>query len=215
MGVAMSRNRRTALIAFGLAVFGAFQVGLVQANHSLPPFPIFWDVDNDGVAEAADSAPAFQKLGNLWNATKEARFTEALAEWKNDTDFNPVKVASAVNGVRIDGAVPYCEENWDSVTVAVNCVAYTVRAWGWDIHKSTVYLNEVHFNFSYDDDPPGPGLYDGAGVITHELGHAVLLLDLACTPGPTMCGSTSAAQSFHLRSLDADDISGANSVYLP
>lgn len=75
--------------------------------------------------------------------------------------------------------------------------------------------NEFNFNFSYSDDPPDPGLYDGEGVIAHELGHAVFLLDLSCAPGPTMCGSSTAAQSFHLRSLAQDDKDAANAVYLP
>ncbi len=96
---------------------------LTAASHSVPWWPFYWDVDNDGIAEAADSAPTFQKLGNLWSAQKESRLDSALGTWRNNTDFNPAKAATSVNSVRIDGAVPYCVGSWSPSTVALNCVA--------------------------------------------------------------------------------------------
>ncbi len=74
----------------------------------------------------------------------------------------------------------------------------------------------ISHNWHYGDSSPASNEYDFEGVLVHELGHTVRLLDLYSCSGETMCGTTSAGTaSYNLRTLANDDINAANAVYLP
>ena len=213
---------RAALVATTLTISFAIPA---SATHSVPHDPeVFWDNDVDGIAEASDSIVRYQKGGGGWTTAKTNRVTEAFATWNNNTDFNPSLVASSVNVIYIDGspAVACGWQDWSEPppgTIAVNCVKYTIRGSYYQITNSKIYLNEVQYSFSWATGTPASGLFDGRGIVTHETGHSVLLVDLYgagnCPPGPTMCGLVGKPESYNLRSLTTDDISAANSVYLP
>lgn len=57
---------------------------------------------------------------------------------------------------------------------------------------------------------------DFRGVIVHELGHGIRLTHAAPCGNPmaTMCGGGDEADSLLLRTLELDDRSAANNVYL-
>lgn len=197
--------------------------GSANANHSVPNPRHFYDEDNDGIAEASDSDPAFQKLGNGWDIPKEQRYKESLDAWRLNTDFNPTLAVAAVNGLYVDGRNPV---NCTTMTWAqlgnpagVTCQNEDFIVNHFDIIQSWVYLNTgIGVWWTGVSNAPA-GQVDLRGVMTHELGHTVLLLDLYgggnCPPGPTMCGSVTVDQTSALRSLASDDIGAANLVYLP
>jgi len=92
----------------------------------------------------------------------------------------------------------------------------------WDIFFNT--SGPSHPTWSYSLNHPGdPNVWDFQGVLTHELGHAIRLIDLYdsdCNFGPgmyTMCGDAADMGgypgSYRLRSITNDDIAGANTVY--
>lgn len=217
-------NQSFARLAVRLALISAIaglslsMSGLAFAAHTITSPRLFWDVDDDSIADAADSTPKFQKLGNGWDVAKETRFKEALTTWAT-TDYNPAFAAAAVNGAYVDGRVPLCEESWGASTVAEACTYYNIRPTTLDIYNAKIYLNSTKYTFYSGANAPPAGQFDMRGIFTHELGHTVYLKDvygsLDCPPGTTMCGSSTAAQSNALETLAQDDKTAANEMYLP
>src|SRR6185437_15481534 len=71
--------------------------------------PHVWDKDNDNIpGEFGDSQIAFSRGGSSWTSTKTNRFTEALAAWSANTDWNPSHDASDTTAQRVyvDGTEP-------------------------------------------------------------------------------------------------------------
>lgn len=219
----LSERTLGALLASLLLLFA--MVNPVGATHSVPSPRWFYDDDNDAIAEATDADPRFQKLGTGWTAAQTSRYQEALAYWQSATDFNPVYATSAVNGLYMDGRDPaQCGYTWADIPTAIgiNCKNFSVKATYVDISQSWIYMNNDAFVFSAAYGAPQVGEYDLRGLMEHELGHSIRLVDLSgsnCPPGPSMCGSitpsNAAAQTYALRSLTSDDINAANLVYLP
>ncbi len=87
----------------------------------------------------------------------------------------------------------------------------------WDITFNTTGSGHPAFTYSAAGSSDAD-VFDFQGVVTHELGHAIFLLDLysGCHYGSameTMCGAIDGIQSTQLRSIQSDDISGAGIVY--
>lgn len=195
----------------------------VLASHSVPGIPFFWDKDNDGIPESTDSVEYYQTAGTLWTTSRTDRLKAALGTWKNGTDWNPTYSCCSTNGVYIDGReLTDCFAVWSATAIAATCVESIDRGSYWDIFETDISLNEDHWNFSWSASEPPSGFADAQGVLTHELGHGVFLIDLSgtgnCPPGPTMCGLITSQQlpyTMDLRSLTSDDVASANYVYLP
>ncbi len=201
---------------------------VASAGHGANIPPRWWDLDNDGLGEASDSRISFRPSGGSWTTAKGNRLSEALAEWRNDTDFNPFRDdAGASNVVFVDGRNP-CSGTWAvdyPNSYAVNCVVYVNRNPGTpiyyqDIGDSDIYFNmDPKWNWNYST---GGGGSSFVGVLTHELGHAVALKDLYGSACPvsgeslyTMCGTISQGDTVWLQTLTSDDINSANPIYLP
>jgi hypothetical protein len=74
---------------------------------------------------------------------------------------------------------------------------------------------DTYFNTYYPWSTSGQsGYYDVQNVLTHELGHWLVLNDLYSSQDSekTMYGYTSTGET-KKRSLDADDINGINAIY--
>lgn len=194
----------------------------VMAN-SVPSPRQFWDINNDGTAGIDDASRAYQRVGGSWDSVKITSVTTAAATWRNGTDWNPTVGTSSglVATLRVDGSMPgygACGYNW-SGAVAGNCVLASNRGTYYDIYESQIGIN-LAYSWNYGSMVPVGSQQDFRGVMTHELGHGVLLRDLESfecgSPVATMCGYTSMAQNGYLmRTLESDDVTSANSVYQP
>lgn len=218
VGALISRFVAGALCAMvlSLAAYGA-----ASARHSLPATPQFWDLNNDGDADSADSDRTWGQAGGDWNANKHARMKEATGEWRTDSDFDPAFAVDAGLRVYVDGR-DSCAGRWEDVgrPYAFHCLAWTNRAGYQDLYDSAIYLDKFFHAWEYGTDP-----YDSAdprnsfrGVMTHELGHGVNLGHIyACNDRDreTMCATASGLQTFLWVSLSQDDKDAANRVYFP
>ena len=63
--------------------------GTTMAFHSATVPREFWDLDNDGSPEPADSILPYSRGGGAWTQQKIDRATEAVASWSTGTDYNP------------------------------------------------------------------------------------------------------------------------------
>jgi hypothetical protein len=201
------RGRGRAIVAAALILMFVLPAS-AQASHSVPSPKWWWDHDNDGVVDPADRAPGLCKAGT-WTSAQSARITEAIATWNAGTDFKPALVGCGRNQIYVDGTGSFAGE-WGYTDVW-----YTIRATYVDIHETDVFLNSnVGWYWLADPQPPlAQNMVSGKGVLTHELGHVILLKDLSCSPGATMCGTASAFETKFLSTLTADDVAAANAVY--
>lgn len=213
----MRRLGRLGLVATCAMAIVWGGAGSVMASHSVPSPLVWWDLDNDAVRDAAEGNVVYDPSGGAWTATKEARFSEAAAEWRNDTVYNP-SVGVSAHDVYVDGTAPAgCP--WEAGAVGQNCLTVQVRATYIDITDSDISLNENALLFNYSDSqaPPAQGRWDAEGVWTHELGHGIFLNDLYgasnCPTETSMCGSGDHVQSYSLRNITSDDVSAATAVY--
>jgi hypothetical protein len=192
---------------------------LTLASHSVPSPRWFWDKDDDGIAESTDSVEYYQTAGTLWTTAKIDRLKAALNTWKNGTDWNPTYSCCSTNGVYINGSAG-CLGSWPAGVLGVTCRVAQNKGSYYRLLETDIYLNTVGFTFSWIVEEPPPNQADAQGVLTHEIGHGIRLIDLYgssnCPPGPTMCGDVvSLPYTMNYRSLASDDISAANTVYLP
>lgn len=222
-----------------MAVLGlAATPTVVEADHSIP-YPIyFWDPNDNGVP---GPDPDFDPDGPYWSSSHLNRLNEAVAEWSNDTDYDP-GVADTTHDIFVDGREPpeaCMPGSWNQgglIVLAKVCKAQQIRYHpAYDPYYYRLTDNDIYFNMegSLSPDwwvgsgvPPDPNRFDFGGILTHELGHTVRLVDLSgstCVLGSsswfTMCiglgnGSVEARYvSYWLRSLHADDKEGADYVY--
>lgn len=204
-------------------VFALASAAAVWANHSVGSPRHFYDNNNDTVADAVDANQNFQKLGAGWDTPKTQRYQEALNTWRLNTDYNPMFVSAAVNGLYVSGEPTNCGLTWAEIPSALGVTCRNERHQlvpdYWDIAQSWVYLNTGSGTWHIGTGTTPAGQWDMRGLMTHELGHTLRLMDLYnadCPPGPTMCGQIgTSADSLALRTLTSDDINSANSVYLP
>ncbi len=163
-----------------------------------------------------------------WTLEKITDVTTATGEWSGRTRFDPFIAGSGPASIRVDGVFPpQCSGGWQAGDIAVNCVHATARKDGQIIDFMDIWESHISIDLSpgnpgegwnYGPDNPAGNEYDLRGVITHELGHAVLLIDLwPCAAGDaveTMCGGAAPGLfTVNLRTLTTDDINGANLVY--
>lgn len=200
-------------------MFSAAMIGSTSATHSVPAELMWWDLNNDGLRQASEGDVVYDTAGNDWTSTKEARLSEALAEWRNSTSYDPT-VGTSSHYVYVDGRAPSpCASSWPAGATAANCIAFTDRGSYRDIGDSDIFLNENALLFNYSDSfsPAAQGRFDAEGVFTHEAGHGIFLMDLYgasnCPTETTMCGVTDAYDSRYYRDLTSDDIDSANFVY--
>lgn len=176
--------------------------GSARATHSVPSPLWWWDNDNDGIRDVEEGQRSFQKIGPGWTQAKQDRAAEAAFAWRAVTTWKPVVTSDAqVATIRVDGVHPCA--SWEPGDLAATCILRAPKydRFGeryYDIYDADIGFNLAGISWNYGLRQPGPGQLDFRGVLTHELGHAVLLLDLygsACGADPTdphtMCGEVS------------------------
>lgn len=237
-GILMSGSRsggRVTLMAIAVIVMSGW-ITPAYATHSVPqPYLWYWDLGNDG---DADGNPAVDAAGGGWTTLALARLQGAITEWETDTSFNPHYVASGNFQVYRDGTPP-CGPGgfFDPGDVMVTCYDADLKPvpnappgeYYWDIFTADTYaqtdagLSGLFDRFWYGSgQSPYSGDADFQGIMTHELGHWVLLDDeygSNCNFGTgvyTMCGEPGPSpelQTYRMRTLTSDDIAAANVPY--
>lgn len=189
----------------------------------------FWDLDNDGNAEAFESHPELGDAGLEWGPGKLDRFDEAANRWRTETHFNPEHVppGATTHHIYVSGIDPYSSclpGGWDQNPgiLAVACPMFVDRGTYEDLYDVDIFFNADGFDWYYstgDYDASNPK-YSFRGILTHELGHAIRLKDIPADQCgttkdafETMCGSFTAQRSFWAYSLNGDDVRAADSVY--
>lgn len=220
-------RRRIAFGAMGwLAIFVLGPAAVVLANHSASNPPWRWDLDNDGVWEAADSIQSYSQGGGGWNAEKKDRVTEGVQRWAVFTDWNPWLSSNPVGRkVWVNGAAPnqgsLCG-TWaqEGNPIAFNCVVGQQKQ-GWvRIVNSDIFLNVNAYAFNWGVVQDN-NFYSARGIVVHETGHGAHLIDVSwidCDPFGdriTICESASKSESWGLWTLTNDDINSANLMYPP
>lgn len=207
------------------------------ATHSVPSPKYFWDPDNNNIP---GPEPKVDPSGGFWESLRYARLDAALAEWTNDTQFDPSRVSTGNQDAYVDGTVGPCLPNGTfnqptGTVLAVVCRQQTAIFQGPGPTLTHYRLTDldVYFNMENPDSPDwwigstltsDPGRLDFQGVMTHELGHWIRLIDVydstSCTRTSegqqTMCGDVRAdgrLDTWRYRSLHSHDISSANAVY--
>lgn len=155
-----------------------------------------------------------EKIGDLDAVT---------AQWRNNTQWDPTNAngGPGLASIRVDGVRP-CGA-WAADEIAISCKVWIVRFDGtnidfYDIEDVDVGIH-LTLTWNYGADVPAAGSMDFRGIATHEIGHGIRLVDLhSCAAPPfTMCGDVPVPgqgdYTFQLRSIESDDISGANLVY--
>ena len=217
-----------------LALLLSAGVGPVSANHSVPAPLYFWDPDDNA---APGPEPRVDADGGFWSASHLNRLNEAVAEWSSDTDFDVSTIASGSQKAYVDGRFAPCLPNGynlpnGGVVLAVVCASYVPRTYpGTSFGYYKIVDLDLYFNMENPDSPdwwvgttypPDPDRIHFLGILTHELGHWVLLNDIpdsSCTHTAagfyTMCGLVVDLDqdSWRMTSLHSDDISAANFVY--
>ncbi len=219
------------MIVVALCAFASGSPSPVDASHSVPSPPWYWDLGNDGDADAAVPVDA---AGSGWTSLALDRLHGAIDEWASGTDFDPYYVGSGSQKVYRDGTEP-CEDGtgFEPEDFMVTCTYSTFRTTYWDISGSDTYAQTdahlpspmVRFWYGAAHSSSETDV-DFQGTATHELGHWVLLGDLgpvlygtSCNYGTgmyTMCGELTSnfdEESWRQRSLTSDDINAANAVY--
>jgi hypothetical protein len=206
-------------------LLGLFVANPATANHSLPAPAWWWDLDNDKIADEADSNIGYGRVGALWTQEKIADLTWLLGEWRGRTHWDPFN-ATDQGGVvratyRVDGVHP-CGGTWTGVDVAVTCISKNSRFEGgvlsfYDIFDADTGINLAQ-SWNYGGDAPNPTQFDFRSNGVHESGHGILLKDIfgdACgNPVISMCSGLGPGMPGGTRwSLEADDISSADVVY--
>jgi len=205
----------------------------VNAHHSAPNPPWFWDGNDDGVPSGE---PDFDQQGPYWSSDHHARLLDALAEWSGKTDYDPGYVADGPHNIFVDGRLPNpdnhpgCLSSWTGY-LAITCKIYQTRF----IPPAYTYYRlvdqDIFFNMERagapnwwvgSGQPPDADRYHFGGILTHELGHTVRLIhvpnDETNCPHTssgmiTMCPYFDDIGSYWARTLHSDDIASANDVY--
>jgi len=196
--------------------------------NSIPNPKWFWDLGNNGTPDAdVPVSPA----GAGWSSLALSRLQDAIGEWSSNTSFQPYYASSGYYHVYRDGTAP--DGGFGPCDVMVTVTWYDFRGTYYDIHRTHTYaqsdadLPGTMARFWYGTSHSGLSTdVDSQGVLTHELGHWVLLNDLGpsygtdCNYGTgmyTMCGELRDPgfddDSWRQRSLTTNDIDSANAVY--
>ncbi len=140
-----------------------------------------------------------------------AAFRVALRRWEEVSAFRAVVAEVPAFAAADDGRNGlYLDQTW---ALTPGAVGETVIAVGGDgyMHDTDIHLNAAAYRFGTASGPSAPaGQVDLESVLTHELGHA-LGLGHSLSPGATMEAAYPPGASW--RSLEADDVAGAQSLY--
>jgi len=153
---------------------------------------------NANTADCAGEGNAVQEAANAWNSAG----ADFQFEYGGATDTTSV-------GFDSENSVIWANEG------ETDWRALTSTWWGWDLN--IMLENDVEFNdyYSWSTAAGCPaGRYDVQGIATHELGHALGLLDLYGTADSekTMYGISSTGET-KKRTLEPDDIDGIKYIY--
>lgn len=219
---------RHIIAALGMAYLVGFAAAAPRdalASHSIPSPRWWWDHNDNFVVDSTDGEPGYKKSGTGWGPDAQgndfgARFNEAIAVWKNNTDFDPKVVTTGVNDAWVDGRYIGGGPWPDGVFAQMERFAHN-RGTFFDLYEQNLYVNTVDFLWWRQPGAPSASCsswcFSARGLFVHELGHGVRLVDLSganCPPGPTMCVSVSNPVDMDKYfSLATDDINGANAVY--
>lgn len=211
------------------------------ASHSYPqPYPVFWDVGNNGTPDASVGVDAD---GSGWTQAKLDRLTAATNGWAAATSFEPFRVVSGANKFFVDGSqdTAYCSYPAEDEYLGATCVRKSARTLPNQPGETYFDISQTHTTMTTS--PPlgwvwwygsthsgSESSIDFQGVVVHELGHWLYLRDVydnnastlpGCNYGTamyTMCGApqdatTADDDTWRLRGLTTDDISAANLLY--
>lgn len=207
------------------------------ASHSVPsPTYVYQSALNNGAPTAATTVrPA--GTASTWTTARLDRLDLADDQWRLNSQFDPTLnrtvapsncfESATCHGVWIDGSDPFGDLTDESI-LAVNYGLWVLRTDpgdgeqyydidDWDIYFNTGGAGHPVFTYTAAGSSDA-SIFDFQGVVTHELGHSISLIDLyaGCHYGTnmeTMCGQISGIESTRLRSIQTDDINGANLVY--
>ena len=185
------------------------------ASHSVPPTPVYWDCNNDLVAD--DGCVRIYKAGAGWGGAFDSRFQDSANQWINSTRWDPITSSTGQPVYKDDRTA--CGFSWTYLdangVLGVNCRSTTWNTEGdfYKIGSTKTYLNPYLNWWTSITEPPSDRA-DFQGTLTHEIGHMIFLDDLECAPSHTMCGEpVSAYDVYQQRTLTTDDINAANAVY--
>lgn len=214
------------ILLIGAVVAALSLVAPVAATHSVPsPKLWFWDLGNDG---DPDGSPGVDAAGSGWTSLALDRLNGAINQWEANTSFNPHYVSSGYHKAYRDGTQPWCGYFYET-DIMVTCTDYTERSTYFDIESADTFaqtdanlpsgINRFWYGSAQS---PYAGDVDFQGVMTHELGHWIRLVDLYssdCNYGSgmyTMCGAVTnnfEVETWRMRTLTTDDMNAANTVY--
>ncbi|MEA2622736.1 MAG: Matrixin [Chloroflexota bacterium] len=218
-----------------LAVVAVVSSGSPAAAHLSVPGgdPWYWDTNNDGGPDpVVHFNPAGLNWGGALGTALKDRYSAASGTWVGGTDWNPVAdrdvraagcfADAACHGVYFDGTDP--SSKLVPGIAAYNRISWTRKkdpgdnTWYRDISDSDITFNVFDYDWWVGAGAPAANTADFQGILTHEMGHSIYLIDLTvCDPAPnkeTMCGKlTSTQETFEARTLTADDKASANQVY--
>jgi hypothetical protein len=205
------------------------QTSLAAANHSVPSPREYWDGNGNGRPDA--DWVRFRVGGNGWYDEARSRVLDAETNWRNNTLFDIQSENVQNNYIILYSTSTRCG-GWSANVLAVTCRSELGPYTGPEGTYYKLTDVDIYFNTSYYTFWTGPlpdyRYWDFYGVLMHELGHGVRLFDLDdafCTSTDqygntpplhayTMCGAAMTTRgSYRWRSLETDDINGANSVY--
>lgn len=213
-------------LIFAAALFGLAGPQPASATPNSVPSPKwFWDLGNNGTP---DPSVPVSPAGSGWSPLALSRLQGAIDEWSTSTAFQPFYTSSGYYHVYRDGTAP--TGGFGAYDVMVTQVWYDFRSTYYDIYRSHTYaqtdadlpgsMNRFWYGASHSSYTTD---VDFQGVLTHEIGHWVLLNDLygtSCNYGTgiyTMCGELRDPgfddDSWRQRSLTTNDIDSANAVY--
>jgi hypothetical protein len=228
----MLKRASTAFIAAWIVMAVGGATAPVAALHSIPPTRMFWDCNDNGVPD--DGCARFRLGGSGWTSDKVDRVNAAFWQWRNYTDYTPYTDQTVIGDIFIDRNVSHpdqdCEnfQPWSQLPaiLAVTCHITTYHPEAtpkyYRLHEAEIYFNSVPptsgaivWSWWYGGGENPSGTFHFQGVLVHELGHTVRLIDLDCSPGFTMCGDMGASTlaSYFARTLAQDDIDAANAIY--
>jgi len=222
----------------------------VAANHQnfLVPetggahVPLFWDANNNA---QPDTGPInWYAKGTGWTSLAQQRFDAAGNEWDGDTRFN-IDTFMWTSGTTNDRLVwrgnsdSSCPVDPTSLATAANLISYQPIYIGGQLRYYKLLTSCISFNESRYDFYFGSGFATGyfhwQGVLTHEMGHSVLLehpyvsegdppcdygsgdvdaLPSLCPNDPALPLATQHLVSYWRRTLEPIDIHNADWVYV-
>ncbi len=158
------------------------------------------------------SGPVAFSLDAGLPAEVRAAFRVAVRRWEEASAFRAVVTEVPAFAAADDGrnGLYVDQATW---ALTPGALGETVLAVGGDgyLHDADIHLNAAGYRFGTATAASAPaGQVDLEGVLVHELGHA-LGLGHSLSPGATMQAAYPAGVAW--RSLEADDVAGAQSLY--